>query len=72
VAGKGKMTQNIHARSNAIINKVMEAEVTVKMTRSEAAGLAMLLKDRVYVNENNLTSEEVLALSDLHKRLLTA
>jgi len=65
------MTKDLHAASNAVIAKVMDKEVTIKMTRSEAAGLAMVLRDAIY-RADELTTENYLQLSLLHKKLRTA
>jgi len=66
------MTQDLHAASNAVIAKYMDKEVTVKMSRSDAHGLALLLKDRLNIAWDSLSDTERHDLSRLHAILFRA
>jgi hypothetical protein len=66
------MSTDIHAASNAVINKYLDKEVTLVLTRGQINDLAILV-NQTLTNENEaLSNEAYLELVKLHNKLVHA
>jgi len=65
------MTKDIHEASNNHIAKYLEKEVSVTMSRSDAHGLALILRDRIKIAEDTLSDDEREYLKRLHRALVS-
>ena len=59
------MSQDLHAASNAVINKYLDKEVTVKVTRRDAQFLAYLINQYMEKDACNQTAYLKDLLADL-------
>lgn len=66
------MRTDIHAASNAVINKYLDKEVTLVLNRGQINDLAILVADTLNDENEVLTNDARLYLMNIHRKLLQA